>query len=53
MDYQLFRNGKTNDLIESEMGVYKFVITFLLTVAVRCSARSSIPNFVKIVRNAL
>ena len=35
------------------MGVYKFVITFLLTVAVRCSSRSSIPNFVRIIRKAL
>ena len=47
------RSGEINEIRESEMAVYKFVITFMLTVAIRCNSRVYIPYFVKIIRNAL
>lgn len=52
LEYQKAKESP-HDLSDPNLMTYKFIITFLLTVAQRSSARGSIPSFIKIIRAAL
>ncbi len=51
LDYSKSRDVSTTQ--DQSLMIYKFITTFLFTVAIRNQARQQIPNFVKILRKAL